>query len=180
MKGKRLSPILVSLVSVFKIPIRPAFALLMPSPLSRPVGHSLRGDALRRPFSSGVAWAARKEKGQQGDRRVTLIRYFLYHPLTPRPLRFSRTRYLRHWTIHRTWQLYKAKQRMACELELQRQWQSMRAACEELRTSAGDGGKLFRISMNKKGVFRDGVPIEYGRLQTEGPSRDGWNYEWKR
>lgn len=109
-----------------------------------------------------------------------LIRYFLYHPLTPRPLRFSRTRYLRHWTIHRAWQLYKAKQRRARELELQRQWQSMRAACEELRTGVGDGGKLFRVSMNKKGVFKDGVPIEYGRLQTEGPSRDGWNYQWKR
>ncbi|KAH1637910.1 hypothetical protein KXV31_004364 [Aspergillus fumigatus] len=109
-----------------------------------------------------------------------LIRYFLWHPLTPRPLRFSRTRYLRHWTIHRAWQLYQAQQRRARQLELQRQWQAMNAACEELRTGAGDGGKLFRISMNKRGVYKDMFPIEYGRMQTEGPSKEGWNHEWKR
>lgn len=54
----------------------------------------------------------------------------------------------------------------------------MRAACEELRTGAGDGGKMFRVSMNKKGVFSTGVPVEYGRLQMESPSKEGWNYEW--
>ena len=109
-----------------------------------------------------------------------LIRYFLHHPLTPRPLRFSRTRFLRHWTIHRAWQLYQAQQRREHLLDLQRQEQAMHAACEELRTGAGDGGKLFRVSMNKKGVFTDMFPIEYARLQTDGPSREGWNHEWKR
>jgi len=59
-------------------------------------------------------------------------------------------------------------------------WQAMRDACEELRTGIGDGGKLFRKSMIKKGVFKDLFPIEYGRMQTEGPSKDGWNHEWKR
>jgi large subunit ribosomal protein L40 len=56
----------------------------------------------------------------------------------------------------------------------------MQAACEELRTGAGDGGRLFRKSMNKEGVFKDMFPIEYGRLQTEAPSQEGWNHEWKR
>ena len=64
--------------------------------------------------------------------------------------------------------------------DLQRQEQAMHRACEELRTGAGDGGKLFRKSMNKSGVFVDMFPIEYGRLQTDGPSRDGWNHEWKK
>ena len=109
-----------------------------------------------------------------------LIRYFLSHPRTPRPLRFSRNRYLRHWTIHRAWHTHLAAQRRAHTVELQRQWQAMNAACEELRTGAGDGGKLFRVSMNKRAVFTDLFPIEYGRLQTEGPSKDGWNHEWKR
>ena len=54
----------------------------------------------------------------------------------------------------------------------------MRDACEELRTGAGDGGKLFRVSMNKKGVFSTPVPIEYGRMQMDTPSKEGWNYEW--
>jgi large subunit ribosomal protein L40 len=112
---------------------------------------------------------------------IALIRYFLYHPLTPRPLRFSRTRYLRHWTIHRAWNLYQASQRRAHELELQRQYQAMAAACEELRTGCGErGARLFRVSMNKSGVFTDLFPIEYARLQTDSPSREGWNYEWKK
>ena len=56
----------------------------------------------------------------------------------------------------------------------------MNAACEELRTGAGDGGRLFRKSMNKRGVFRDMFPIEYGRLQTETPAQEGWNHGWVR
>ena len=55
----------------------------------------------------------------------------------------------------------------------------MNAACEELRTGAGDGGRLFRKSMIKTGIFRDMFPIEYGRLQTDGPG-EGWNHGWKR
>ncbi|KAK2767845.1 hypothetical protein FQN54_004006 [Arachnomyces sp. PD_36] len=176
---KSLSPVLASLANAFKIPLRPL------QPASRLVGRHCN-DALKvssqlasRPFSSTSALAKRGGR-QKSDTRITLIRYFLYHPLTPRPLRFSRNRYLRHWTIHRAWQLHKAKLRQARELELQRQWQSMNMACEELRTGAGDGGKLFRIAMTKTGVFRDGFPIEYGKLQTEGPSKEGWNHEWKR
>jgi len=133
-----------------------------------------------RSFSMTSALAKRSAKGKGPDRRITLIRYFLHHPLTPRPLRFSRNRYLRHWTIHRAWNLYQAQLRQARHLELQRQFQAMQAACEELRTGAGDGGRLFRISMSKQGVFSDMFPIEYARLQTEGPSKDGWNYDWRR
>jgi large subunit ribosomal protein L40 len=55
----------------------------------------------------------------------------------------------------------------------------MNAACEELRTGAGDGGKLFRKSMIKTKVFKDMFPIEYGRLQTEGPG-SGWNHSWRK
>ncbi|PYI05912.1 hypothetical protein BO78DRAFT_461654 [Aspergillus sclerotiicarbonarius CBS 121057] len=167
-----LSPVLASLANVFRIPITRA-----------PVRPTLTNEILKstspRSFSTTSALSKRKE-GYRGDRRILLIRYFLHHPLTPRPLRFSRTRFLRHWTIHRAWNLYQANQRRTHELELQRQWQSMQAACEELRTGAGDGGKLFRKSMIKTGVFRDLVPIEYARLQTEGPGREGWNHEWKR
>ncbi|OJJ51495.1 hypothetical protein ASPZODRAFT_55674 [Penicilliopsis zonata CBS 506.65] len=159
----RLSPVLASLASVFRIPLRPTQSL---------------GQPLPRSFSSTPSMA--KKQAAPKDKKITMIRYFLWHPLTPRPLRFSRNRYLRHWTIHRAWQLYTSQQRRKGELELQRQWQAMSAACEELRTGAGDGGRLFRLSMNKKGVFRDMFPIEYGRLQTETPSKEGWNHAWKR
>ncbi|RMD40516.1 hypothetical protein DV735_g4606, partial [Chaetothyriales sp. CBS 134920] len=103
---------------------------------------------------------------------LALIRHHLYHPtkLTPRPLRFSRNRALRHWTIRRAWSLFTSKRRQEQQLELERQYNAMRAACEELRTGVGDGGRLFRRAMMKTGVWSipergegHGVPIEYSR-----------------
>ncbi|KAK5208894.1 hypothetical protein LTR20_010685 [Exophiala xenobiotica] len=133
---------------------------------------------------------------------MALIRFFLYHPttLTPRPLRFSRNRYLRHWTIHRAWQLYRSKVRQQRELELERQYNAMREANEELRVGAGDGGRLFRKAQMKTGVWSipergGGVPIEYARGMVEymgstgglGSSGTGlgakakvWDAGWKR
>lgn len=62
-----------------------------------------------------------RNKGRpKKDPRITLIRYHLQHPKTPRPLRFSRMRALRHWTIHRAWMLFRRKKAAAEELELQR------------------------------------------------------------
>ncbi|KAK5800048.1 hypothetical protein VI817_002260 [Penicillium citrinum] len=185
---RSLSPALASLANVFRIPmslnpVRPTVSRVCHEMLARqtsqpsPITAAVQQSA---PFSSTSALAKRKGKGNTVDKRITLIRYFLHHPLTPRPLRFSRNRYLRHWTIHRAWQLFQAKQRRQQELELERQYQSMQAACEELRTAAGDGGRLFRKSMNKKGIFTDLFPIEYGRMQTDYPPAEGWNHDWKR
>ena len=134
------------------------------------------------------------------DRRCpAIIRYHLTHPLTPRPLRFSRTRALRHWTIHRAWRLYQSKLRRARTLELEKQYNAMAAACEALRLTDGAGltqderlrlgaaaegraddvGRLYRIAMRKDGIW-GGVPIEYARIQTETPAREGWNHAWTR
>ncbi|KAL5338697.1 hypothetical protein BJX70DRAFT_191348 [Aspergillus crustosus] len=180
MRPLSISPVLASLANAFKIPlsqttIRPSIPLLTQTAKPTPSTPNVQPKA----FFSTTSPLLKKKNQVYVDKRITLIRYFLYHPLTPRPLRFSRTRFLRHWTIHRAWQLYQANRRKAHQLELQRQWQSMNAACEELRTGAGDGGKLFRKSMIKTKVFRDLFPIEYGRLQTEGPGT-GWNHAWKR
>ncbi|KAL2131794.1 hypothetical protein VTI74DRAFT_4595 [Chaetomium olivicolor] len=103
----------------------------------------------------------------------------------PPPLRMGRNRYLRHWTIHRAWLLFRRREREAREKTLMRQWQSMNAACEELRLTAGPGtrdeGYLYRVAMEKKGVYGlNGVPIEYARAQTETPARVAWNHDWKR
>lgn len=125
-----------------------------------------------------------------------MIRYNLYHPTTlmPRPLRFSRNRALRHWTIHRAWNLYRMKIKKRRELELERQYNAMAAANEELRLGAGDGGKLFRKAQMKIGTWSipergGGVPIEYARAQAEwigtvaggigGPAKV-WDHAWKR
>jgi len=88
-------------------------------------------------------------------------------------------------------------------MELERQYNSMRDACEALRLMDGNGmtvseggqgpgsegvpagrtgkdvGRLYRLAMLKTGVWQ-GVPIEYARIQTESPPRDGWNGSWTR
>ncbi|KAJ9659901.1 hypothetical protein H2201_007160 [Coniosporium apollinis] len=147
-------------------------------------------------FSTTAPLHKRSKKGEQKkDTRITAIQYHLRHPLNPRPLRLSRLRALRHWTIHRAWQLYKAQTRRAHELELERQYNSMRDACEALRLIGDDGmpasagtpggtmgkelGRLYRVAMEKKGIW-GGVPIEYARMQVDYPSREGWNHGWTR
>jgi large subunit ribosomal protein L40 len=82
--------------------------------------------------------------------------------------------------------LHKAKLRKQQELDLERQYVEMQKACEELRLIGSNGlpggqdeGKLFRTAMMKKGVWQ-GMPIEYARIQTEWPSKDGWNHGWTR
>ena len=127
---------------------------------------------------------------------LAMIRYNLYHPTTlmPRPLRFSRNRALRHWTIHRAWNLHRMKVKKRRELELERQYNAMAAANEELRLGAGDGGKLFRRAQMKTGTFSipergGGIPIEYARAQAEwvgtvaggiGGEAKIWDSAWKR
>ena len=78
------------------------------------------------------------------------------------------------------------------------QYNSMFEACEALRLIDNQGltaedrvrlgeppeegkerGRLFRIAMLKHGVW-DGVPIEYARIQTESPPKEGWNHAWTR
>jgi large subunit ribosomal protein L40 len=81
--------------------------------------------------------------------------------------------------------LARRKRKEVEETELQRMYQCMAAACEELRLldSPGtkDAGRLYRIAMEKKRVFRHGgVPIEYARAQTETPGREPWNHGWMR
>jgi len=61
----------------------------------------------------------------------------------------------------------------------------MSAACEELRLLDGpgtkDAGRLYRVAMEKKGIFRaGGVPIEYARAQVERPGKEAWNHSWTR
>jgi len=94
-------------------------------------------------------------------------------------------RALRHWTIHRAWMLFRRKKLQAEHDELYRMYQSMHSACEELRTmdtkEGKDAGRLYRIAMEKKGIFgHGGVPIEYARWQVDTPGREPWNHDWTR
>ncbi|KAL8344904.1 hypothetical protein RB601_005105 [Gaeumannomyces tritici] len=134
--------------------------------------------------------AARRDKAAAGANQadpklLAFRRVVLQVRRVPAPLRMGRNRHLRHWTVDRAWNLLRRQQREARTRCLMRQWQSMRAACEELRLTAGPGardeGYLYRVAMEKKGVYgHNGVPIEYARPQTETPPRQPWNHDWKR
>jgi large subunit ribosomal protein L40 len=88
-------------------------------------------------------------------------------------------RALRHWTIHRAWQLFRRKKLGAEELELQRMYQSMHETMEVLRTM--DAGRLYRVALEKKGIFgKGGLPVEYARLQTDTPGKEAWDHSWTR
>ncbi|KAI4106337.1 MAG: hypothetical protein LQ349_000001 [Xanthoria aureola] len=180
----KLSPALVSLASVFKIPLRPHSISPASSLLPKPFPSKTL-------FSTSSVSLARKDQRNKVDKRITLIRYHLNHPATPRPLRFSRLRALRHWTIHRAAQLHLHTQRRLEQLELERQYNAMRAACEELRVGLDDGGRLYRQATTRKGLFgglkmegelvgNGGVPIEYAKAQVDGPPRGGWDHGWTR
>ena len=61
----------------------------------------------------------------------------------------------------------------------------MSDACETLRLMDDDGnmgkeeGRLYRSAMQKQRVW-DGIPIEYAKCQTDYPSKEGWDHDWKR
>ncbi len=142
---------------------------------------------------AGGKQAGANRKGKEGrrapgpnDARLAVLSMGLgAHKRSPPPLRMTRMRYLRHWTIHRAWLLFRRKQREIRERTLMQQFQSMHNACEELRNTGGPGlrdtGYLYRVAMEKKGVYRHhGIPIEYARAQTETPAKEPWNHEWKR
>ncbi|KAI2606585.1 hypothetical protein GGR54DRAFT_438276 [Hypoxylon sp. NC1633] len=126
------------------------------------------------------------KKGRQQGPDPRIVNLKSSNPrAVPAPLRFARNRALRHWTIHRAWQLYQRQERLREEQELQRMYQSMFNACEELRKTSGPGlrdeGYLYRVALEKKGAYgHNAVPIEYARPQTETPAREPWNHGWTR
>ncbi|KAJ4423067.1 hypothetical protein N0V82_002334 [Gnomoniopsis sp. IMI 355080] len=120
------------------------------------------------------------------DPKVAGMMHFLYAPSQIRaPLRMGRNRHVRHWTIHRAWQLFRNQREEQQQRELMQMQQSMSHACEVLRNLEGPGsrpqGWLFRKAMQKVGVWsREAIPIEYARPMVETPGERPWNHEWKR
>ncbi|KAI5925379.1 hypothetical protein F4810DRAFT_708765 [Camillea tinctor] len=140
-------------------------------------------------YSSAIQTSAKKKgkkkkkgKGEERDPRIVNLKSSMPR-VVPAPLRFARNRALRHWTIHRAWQLFQNKERQRRNHELERMYQSMHNACEELRKTSGPGfndeGYLYRVAMEKKGMYgHNNIPIEYSRTQTETPAREPWNHGW--
>lgn len=127
---------------------------------------------------------SRQPQRSDAYRRIAILKQNLFSPAPP-PLRMARLRYLRHWTIHRAWMLFRRQQKEAIDAERSRMHAGMYNACEELRKTKGPAGRgegyLYRVAMEKKGVWRMGaVPIEYGRMQTDTPPKEAWDHNWKR
>lgn len=143
-----------------------------------------------KPMDSAAARAQRKKRKSQAESRldpkVSGLMKVLYAASQARaPLRMARNRWLRHWTVHRAWQLARRREAEAAGREMMRMQQSMGRACEALRGLGGPGtrpvGWLYRKAMEKKGVWGPGaVPIEYARPMVETPGAKPWNHEWKR
>jgi hypothetical protein len=125
----------IDILSMTHHQVSPLFRLLTPllqtirSSITTTSTPALRQHALSTPFPRHFSMTSPMLAGGSGGRnnakpkkdpRITLIRYHLQHPKTPRPLRFSRMRALRHWTIHRAWMLFRRKKAAAEALELQR------------------------------------------------------------
>lgn len=137
--------------------------------------------------NAGPPRPVRKNKGpvrSDNYKRIATLKKNMFSPAPP-PLRMARLRYMRHWTIHRAWQLFRRNQHLKTEQERMRMHSSMYLACEELRQTVGPAAKgegyLYRVAMEKKGVWgTDSIPIEYARFQTDSPAKQAWNHEWKR
>lgn len=117
---------------------------------------------------------SKKKNTNKSHFSVEMIDYTLAHTLTNRPLKFSYMRNLRHWTIMQAWQRFKHNQKKERELELERQYNKIHEACEELKKV---DERLFRVATDRKGVGY--FPAEM-RIPTDTPPRGGFNEEWKR
>ncbi|KAI6085843.1 hypothetical protein F4821DRAFT_239713 [Hypoxylon rubiginosum] len=166
----------------------------LPSAISAPTSRSIhttpsqnakaQGGKGGKGGGSGGGKRRKKGKGEGPDPRIMNLKSSMPRAV-PAPLRFARNRALRHWTIHRAWLLFQRKEREREEHELERMYQSMHNACEELRKTSGPGtrdeGYLYRVAMEKKGLYgHNSIPIEYARPQTETPAREPWNHNWTR
>ncbi|KAF3157699.1 hypothetical protein TWF106_001815 [Orbilia oligospora] len=140
---------------------------------SRPTIHNAV-QSLLLPSIQSRSYAKKKKKGDQKDVKIQMIDYALAHPVGNRPFKWSYIRNLRHWTIQQAWLLFKHKQKAERELELERQYNKIHDACEELKRC---DERLFRIATDKKGVGT--FPREM-RIPTDTPPRGGFNEEWKR
>lgn len=159
-----------------------------PTSMAAPLDPKSKAKAKAAKAAAKAKKLSKKKQAEEKDPKIVqMMRHFAAHnpKNIPPPLRMARNRYLRHWTIHRGWLMFRRKQREERERVLMKQYQSMSAACEELRLTNGPGtrdtGYLYRVAMEKKGVYgHNGIPIEYARAQTDTPAKVAWNHDWKR
>lgn len=87
----------------------------------------------------------RKKKENLPDPRIKNIRLSTSQRV-PAPLRFARSRYMRHWTIHRAWLLYQRQVREAKDRELERYVGAFPCLCLA-------GGHLLGVFCGARALF---------------------------
>lgn len=97
------------------------------------------------------------------------MRKVLFRSLKPR-LKLSPQQMMRHETIHLAWQTHLRKQREERRLSLERQYNKMREACEELKKCSG---RLYHAAVNAN---VDNYPLDL-RIPTDTPPKPAWNYQ---
>lgn len=154
---------------------------------AKPVKGSVRNKQADKLLAARIAQRKKKAAAEaKVPPKASALMSFLYAPTqTPPPLRMGRNRKLRHWTMHRAWQLLQRRKAEALDRELMQMQQTMAHACEVLRNLEGPGtrpaGWLYRKSMEKVGLWgMQAVPIEYARPMVETPGAQPWNHDWKR
>lgn len=124
---------------------------------------------LRIPKIFSVRHASSKKKATYKDPRSEMIYKVLFENKAPPSLQLSPDELIRHDTIHRAWQLLQLKGREQRQVELEKQYNKMREACNELEKA---DKRLFQAAMTKPKTLR--YPVEM-RVPTDTPPAKSWS-----
>ncbi|KAG4306507.1 hypothetical protein PORY_000495 [Pneumocystis oryctolagi] len=112
------------------------------------------------------------QKPASSSQADLLLRILYESPVQP-PIEFSEEELERHEVIHRAWQICERAKREELNKQLERQYNKMKRACEELERI---DKKLFRAAMSKKKYY---FPVEM-RTPTDTPPLQIWKHDWTR
>ncbi|KAK9470363.1 mitochondrial 54S ribosomal protein mL40 [Dipodascopsis tothii] len=108
------------------------------------------------------------------SRLVNMLSLVTHTRKQPRLLKYSFEDLLRHRTVHRAWQLFQRKKRQARQVQLEQQYEKMKAACTELEKT--DAFLFYEATVRPRTVR---FPREM-RIPTETPPNKVWDHDWKK
>ncbi|KAG4302154.1 hypothetical protein PCANB_001545 [Pneumocystis canis] len=116
-------------------------------------------------------WYYSTSQKPTSDLKTDLLLRILYESPIQSPIQFSEEELERHEVIHRAWQICERIKRDELNKQLEKQYNKMKKACEELERT---DKRLFKAAMSKKKYY---FPIEM-RTPTDTPPSQIWKYEW--
>lgn len=124
-------------------------------------------------FASSASGGAKKRSGQV-DTRAEIARRIVFETPPSPTLKLDEEAQIQHETIHRAWLLYKRKERLARQRQLESQHGQMKFACEELKRVAPTIYRQSMLGTEEEKYFprRFAIPVD-----TFGTN--GWDHDWK-